>query len=366
MSFQIDEFSTRTGLAYDRRAKVFWGIIRRYPVFIQRFRGGTLMFSLSGYCPAPDGIGKKLEEFRLAHPGMSLLQYKERTLACVFSIPPGDAVTPCVQTVTELVAFAADLSFIPCCTACGRPEDFAPRLLDNTGVSVCPECEKRLCGDFVKLRNEAKAKKPNYPLLAAAMLGGALAVLLLVYCSADLARSGYFGAYIGTMICLLLVQKLGKKVTMPIAVTACVLCFAASAAATMQVLSASAAHINQSLKDEVSAFIQIYEEHQNTAETLSPADVATLRDFGIDPEADIAGLAEEYNACTFAISHQTTESCRADFLDILSIPMYRNIRSAFIRYNILDLIAVFACGALVLPKMLRESSGVHTLREPES
>ena len=359
MGFQYAEFSSLTGLTYDRKNKTLSGTMSGgFPVFVRLVpRRDAMMFRLIAKLPdhqTPETVSAALEQWRMAHLGISGLIYRERALTAGISCAGTDTERKAASVIAELVALAADLGMIPCCMSCGKTQDFSLYLLDGTGVTVCDGCKTHLEEKMQEDQAQHAAQKPHTAGLLTGALTGALFVFLLTLFT-DVSILTVLTGYAGLTLGFLAMKKLGKKLTRKAVIVCAVLCMLAGCCGSVLHLSRLIAANN---RDNVPAAQEIQRIAQNLLDNQSNADTAGSE--------DLAQIQNSLYIADLTLRNQSTAACLRSFPQFVKTDVQQNLFGGELSRSLAEAllwiaVSVTAGTLLTAPKLLRADSGEHQL-----
>lgn len=367
MALHPNQFTAMSGLQYDKQTNVCWGDIQGYPVYVKIVpRRDNVIFRL--IAKRPDTVTESqlhaaIVEWSASHSGVSGMDYQgERCLAAAISLSPRDTDSNLAMRVEELVSFAAQYGLIPCCAFCGTEYGFRHYLLDEDGVSACDACRPRLEMRMQEIREE-HAAVPSNPLgmLLGAVLGGA-AVFILTYFVLKLSYLSFLTGYAGLFIGFYLMKQLGKKVTAAGAVLCTVLCLAAGLAAPLLHFAGMVAENNQDNLQTATEICDSYLELSELLDGFSDEERAELEEI-TGESLDMAAYRVRYEEAKIIRDNQTVTDCMHNFKQLLDTEVYRDLKPELVKCILFAVLSILAGAAVTAPPLLRESKGIHTLRE---
>ena len=371
MGFDTNTFCRLTGLQYDSKEKTFWGSMQGgYPVFVQIVpRRDTISLRLVAKLPAGKteaDAAAVLEPWRMAHAGVAVLVYRDRGLSAIVSLAKDETESRAASVTAELVALAADLGMIPCCMVCGTERGFSQFLLDGTGVTVCDECRPHVESQMQADTEKHAEQKPNRTGLIAGAIAGAVLVFLLTFAVLKLSYLSILTGYAGLVAGLLLMKKLGKKLTRPAVILCAVLCLTAGSCAAVLHLSSRMAEANRENAVQAETIRASAQELLNMMDGMAPDELAALTaDLGADFDRD--AVEESLTYTGLVIDNQTTGACLLAFPKFMQHEVFRSGLLPELAKCLLCLLASVLLGVFVTaPKLLRAESGVHQLKALEA
>ena len=236
---------------------------------------------------------------------------------------------------------------------CGSEYSARQYALDSDGAAACDACRPQLETRMTELREE-KAAAPSNPLgiLLGAVLGGA-AVFILTFLVLKLSYLSFLTGYAGLLL---------GKLTIWGAVLCTVLCLAAG-------LAAPVLHFAQEMSDHnMSQYVtatQISSNYLELEESLSgytDEEIAALSEM-IGETIDMAEYRKSYETAQLVLSHQTMSECLKDFRMLIGSEIFESLKPELVKCILFALLSIIAGAAVTAPAMLRESKGIHTLRE---
>ncbi len=367
MGFDTGAFCRLTGLQYDSKEKTFWGTMQGgYPVFVQIIpRRDTMSLRIVAKLPAGKteaDLAFALEEWRMAHPGAAVLVYRERGLSAIVSQAKDETESRAASVTAELVALAADLGLIPCCMVCGTEDGFSQYLLDGTGVTVCDACKPHVESQMQADTEKHAEEKPNKSGLILGAAAGAVLVFLLTFAVLKLSYLSILTGYAGLVAGLLLMKKLGKKLTRPAVILCAVLCLIAGCGASVLHLSGRMAEANRENAAQAETIRASAQELLDAMDSMAPDELAALNE-QLGEGFDRSAVEESLQYTRLVIDNQTTGKCFLAFPQFMKYEMFRSGLLPELAKCVLCLLASVLIGVLLTaPKLLRADSGEHQLK----
>ena len=363
MGFHVKEFAARTALTFDKPSSTFCGTRDGYPVFVRyQARQGTMLFVLYGKNADNTETAAQLEQWRKGRQGISALNYGKNNLSCMVAIPARNADEETVGNFEALVELAHTLGLIPCCMACGTESGFSPYLLDNTGISLCPACRAATEQRMREVREEKQEERSRPLGIVLSILAGAVSVAVLTYIVLRAGYVSYLIGYAGVLIMFLLMGKIGKKVTLPAALTGVIVCLLIAAAVPVFFFAQDISSFNRENAGDAEQYCSSYEELMEQIEGITPEEQQYLEEAqGIT--LDLPRMEEQYQNCQMILAHQDTASCFRDMSTLMKSKTYSSAKSDLIKSILWGVISIVVGSVLTVPRMLGESSGKHELRE---
>lgn len=355
MGFHGKEFAAKTALTYDGQAAAFCGTRDGYPVFVQhRSRQGVMIFALYGKTEETRDLSAQLEQWRYGRSGISALNYAKNCLSCMVAIPAKNADAETVSNFEVLIALAHSLELVPCCMACGNTHEYAPYLLDGTGVSLCPACRASTEQRMAEVREEKQAERCSLPGTVLSVVIGAALVAGLTYLVLRFGYLSFLVGYAGVLVMFLLMKKLGKKVTLPAAIAGTAVCLLAAFFTPVFSFAQDFASFNRGRAENAKGYCALYEELDSYSEEEKQE---------MDVQLDYEKMKKQYESCQTVLSHQDTVSCIRDMPALLKSETYSSAKPELMKCLLGGVLSILIGAALTVPKLLHESGGKHELRE---
>ena len=339
MVFRIEEFSANTGLHYDKKAKTFWGTAKDYPVFLHyERRRSSLILSLTGKFPgdaAPPELTQQFEELKKRDPLILSIGRQERRLIAQLLIPAQNPAQALAETLSRIADFARQQQMLPCCAVCGRTENYAPYLVHTDGYPICGHCKGNVEANLEAENQRRDQRKGRLPgLILGAVIGAAL-VFGTTWMAAGHNRLSILTAVGGVMLGMLLMHRLGKKVTVPAAALCCVLCLIASVSALFLHSANEIAKVNRKNYDFAAKVLEITETEP--------------------------GEQDVFRTIT---AHQTAGACLRDLPELLENEMYAPVKRDLKDGLFWGFLSVLGGTAFCAYPYLSESRRRFALRKP--
>lgn len=368
MSLHPEKFCLQAGLLYDKKANLCWGSLQGFPVYIKIVpRRDTVIVRLAAKLPetlTQDDLQKEIALWSSAHPGVSGMSYlaQEHTLSAAVSLTPRDTDGNLAARVTEFVSFAANLAMIPCCMFCGSEYGVRDYVLDDNGAAACDSCRPQLEQRIADIREEKAAEPANvFGQLLGAVVGGA-AVFLLTYLVLKMSYLSFLTGYAGIMLGFFAIKKWGKKLNIASVVICMVLGLAGGIMASYFHFGEAIAKNNQENYDLANEICSDYAELEELFKDVTDEDYDMLEEI-TGEHIDMAAYREQYETAVLIRNHQTFSECMTDFKKMMNMELYSDLKPDLVKCIIYAVLSVIVAALTLAPRMLRESSGVHTLRE---
>lgn len=228
MALNTQKFSESTELFYEKKDSVFWGDYNGFPICLHyNSQRSYFTFALCAAVPDAEAFAQALKEWERSIQGISQSVYERNMLRCIITIPGMQSNEKAKISLDSITTFARHNGLIPCCATCGDTTYYAPHMVnENLVMQLCDSCAGRIENSFEETRTQEDAAKPNWGGILLGILIGAAALFGLTYLLHQLGRLHFISGYIGVVISLFCMKKLGKKITVPAALLAVVACLA--------------------------------------------------------------------------------------------------------------------------------------------
>ena len=365
MGFDKQYFAAESGLTYDKASHCFWGTVSRYPIFVQRIpRSDNFTIRLNAKQFSEENLKPVMQQWQSDHLGVHGLYFKDRTLICNVSKAAKEPEKKLLSLLADLTAFAAEHKLIPCCMCCGKESGFSHMLLDHSGVALCEPCVPHVEKQLADAAEKQKQKKPHYfGIVFSIVLCSVLTVLL---CSIILRYSTMtvLTGAAAIFASIVLMRKLGKKLTLPSVIVCCICIMLSLTAAALLDTADTVTDLHVSHVEDMQDYCTTYEQYYDTFVQLTDADKSNP---AFQPEDGMEAVTENYESFSLMLQCQTVPDTLRHLPELMRLPQYAgsNIRKNLIRSIIVGLLSVLLTAAVIVPRMLREDAGVHTLRKLE-
>lgn len=215
---------------------------------------------------------------------------------------------------------------------------------------------------MTELREEKEAVRSNPAGMLLGALLGAAAVFLLTYFVLKLSYLSFLTGYVGIFLGFYLMKQLGKKVTMTGVVICTVLCLAAGLSAPVVQFASEMAEYNQENLETANEICDSYLELKEMLEGFSDEERAILEEY-TGESLDLRQYQSHYEEALMVREHQTVSDCLRDFKELLDIEIYSDLKPELIKCILFAVLSILAGAAITAPPLLKESKGIHTLRE---
>ncbi len=228
MAFKPAAFSEATTLQYEKDNSLFWGNYNGYPICLEyHIQRSFLIFSLCASVNDAEGFATMLKEWERAQKGISQCQYKQNLFQAIIVIPGKDSQEKAIGSLNILTQLAHEYAMVPCCISCGDANHYAPHMINETQIlQLCDSCAAKTEETFSQNRVAEDAVKVNYFGVALGILLGAVALFALTWLLSELGVMHFLSGYLGMMVALFAMKKFGRKVTVPAALLATMVCVA--------------------------------------------------------------------------------------------------------------------------------------------
>lgn len=362
MALKPKAFCDLTGLSYETKDSIFYGVIDGYPVTLDyKQNKGALAVSIA--CkPDPDaadnGWRAAMDAWRTETKGVTAINYREFCLRAVFMVfakKPHEVVAEQLRSLLDLVS---RYGLQPCCQSCGGISDYHFYTFDGAGLSVCASCRDHLERNMDEIKMQKGAERPNLLGLLAGMLIGEAVLFLITYGVLRLGYLTFLTGFVGTFITFALMRKFGKKLTIAAAAVAAVLAMVIGVAVPVLDFAQDVAEFNRENAVEMTEFNEAFDSlntDQLDSEQIQSLEAAT----GIS----VTELKARRTNYRVALANQSTGDCLRNFSAIWECSLYEKGHSSLIANILWVVLTVLICTALTAPSVLRESYGVHDLKE---
>ena len=371
MALHPQKFAEMNSLQYDRAANMAWGLLNGYSVFLKIVpRRDSVIFRLAGKLPEtedPARLSQEIMAWSSSHTGISGLIYQpqQRCLAAAVSLTPRDTETNLASCMNAIVAFAAEHQFRPCCMFCGAEYGFREYVLDGDGLTACDSCRPQLLNRMQDIRQEQADLPLNIPgMLIGAVIGAAL-VFVLTYFVLNLQYLSVLTGYAGLLVGMLTIKKLGRKLTVPGVLICAVLCIAAGCIACVLHTAGLMAEYNQENEALATEICVNYLDLKDELDKFSDDELETLKQYYEESgsKLDLDEIEARYQQALVIRKNQTRKDCLNHFRELLDFDLFSELRPEFIKCIVFVILSIVAGSAATAPKLLRDSLGLHAMRE---
>lgn len=228
MALKPAAFSEATELHYEKSNSLFWGNYNGYPICLE-YNSQRSFFTLFLCASVSDGEGfaAMLKDWERSQSGISQCRYERNLLQAVIVIPSRNSQENAIASLTTLTELAHTHGMVPCCATCGDTNYYAPHMVNESLVlQLCDGCAAKTEESFNQSRADEDAVKVNWLGIVLGILLGAAALFALTWLLSELGVLHFLSGYLGMVVALIAMKKFGRKVTIPAALMATVVCLA--------------------------------------------------------------------------------------------------------------------------------------------
>ena len=365
------KFAEMNSLRYDRSANMIWGLLDGYSVFLKIVpRRDSVILRLAGKLPETDdpaAFSQEILSWSAGHTGISglIYQQQQRCLTAAVSLTPRDTEQNLSTCLNAVISFAAEHQFRPCCMFCGTEYGFTEYILDGEGITACDACKPQLQMKIQDIREEYAEVRPNIPGMIIGAVLGAVLVFVLTYFVLNMSYLSFLTGYAGLLVGLLLMRKLGRKLTVPGVLICAVLCIVAGCAASVLHIADVIADYNQENEPNATKLCLSYLDLKDELDKYTPEEIEELKEYYKETgeELNLEELEAHYQQALVIRQYQTRDKCLEHLGELFDYELYRDLKPELIKCIVFVVFSIIAGAAATAPRLLRESSGTHTLRE---
>lgn len=215
---------------------------------------------------------------------------------------------------------------------------------------------------MLELREEMAAAPTNVGGMLLGALLGAAAVFILTFFVLKLSYLSFLTGYVGLFIGFYLMKQLGKKITAAGAVLCTVLCLAAGLAAPLLHFAMTMAENNQDNLQTATEICDSYLELTELLDGFTDEERAALEEI-TGETLDMEEYKARYEEAKIIRDNLTVTDCLHNFKALLETDVYIDLKPEIIKCILFAVLSILAGAAITAPPLLRESKGIHTLRE---
>ncbi|MBR4200340.1 MAG: hypothetical protein IKQ91_03565 [Oscillospiraceae bacterium] len=371
MALNPQKFAEMNSLRYDRSANMIWGLLNGYSIFLKIVpRRDSVILRLAGKLPeTADAVQLSQEtlSWSAGHTGISglIYQQQQRCLTAAVSLTPRDTEQNLSICVNAVVSFAAEHQLRPCCMFCGTEYGFTEYILDGEGITACDACKPQLQMKIQDIREESAEVQPNILGMIAGAVIGAVLVFVLTYFVLNLSYLSFLTGYAGLLVGLLLMRKFGRKLTVSGVLICSVLCIISGSIACVLHMADVIVDYNYENESIATEICVNYLDLKDELDKISAEELEDIKAYyeEIGEPLDLDGMEERYQQALLIRKYDTKEECLRDLKELLGNELYSDLKPELIKCLAFVILSIVAGAAATAPRLLRDSMGIHTMRE---
>lgn len=372
MALKPTAFSEATGLQYAKNNSLFWGSYNNYPICIEYSNKRNFFhFSLCATVNDAEGFATMLKEWERTQNGISQCQYKQNLFQAIIVIPSKDSQEKAIGSLNILTQLAREYGMIPCCISCGDTNHYAPHMINESLIlQLCDSCAAKTEETFSQNRAAEDAVKVNYFGVALGILLGAVVLFALTWLLSELGEMHFLSGYLGMMVALFAMKKFGRKVTVPAAVLATMVCVAVAVITPRFTMAKDLAEFvredyTADMRDgghsitELNEYIMIIDQ---SLETMSDEDIN--EQYGCTR----ASLQEDrntlYEAMVLMKDYTTTKHCFVHLEELCEMKIWTDadIKGELLKQILWGVLSVIVGACFIIADVIHSSKARYRLR----
>lgn len=359
MGFNNTKFAEATGLFFSKQNAIFYGMMDGFPVYCKYITGRSSYMIMRLHAKTEDAadFARYLESWRQKQTGITQITFRERELIAMLAIPAKDTVNTLANHVLTIASLARQSGLLPCCMSCGRIDSFSHFVLDGDGCTLCESCRLNTEENMEEIKTKKSAEPINYAGSLLGLLLGAALLFLLTYIVLKAGYVSYLTGFVGTLTALLLMKKFGHRLTYPTAAFAIVFCLIVAVITPAAEFAGEIAEHNQTNEAKAQQIIDAYKKLDDLRADATPEEREALDAFVKERKLD----SSTYDSAKLMLDHQTTWECLKDMPTLLKDQLYDDMKGELIKCILWGVLSILVGCGVLLPNMLRESYGKHTL-----
>ncbi|MBR5373003.1 MAG: hypothetical protein IK130_12415 [Oscillospiraceae bacterium] len=358
MAFNNQKFAAATGLIFNKANAVFYGTLDSYPVYCKYITGRTTSMIVRLHAKTEDALdfSQYLESWRQKQEGVTQIAFKEREMIVMLQIPARDTVNKLANNVFAIVNMARQSGLQACCMSCGRVDSWSHFVLDGDGCTLCESCRMSTQESMEEVARTKSAEPVNY---AGTLLGIVLGAAVLFGVTFLVLKAGYvtyLTGLLGAFLTLVFMKKFGHRISYATAAIGVLVCLVVAVATPAFEFASEIANHCQENKQEAEKYVSSYTELQNLRSDpeVTADELTTLNTLLNQHKSD-------YDAAKMIVDHQTTWECLKDMSTLLDVSTFSSVRGELIKCILWGVLSIIIGMAVIVPGMLRESYGKHSL-----
>ncbi|MDD5946877.1 MAG: hypothetical protein PUC41_03650 [Oscillospiraceae bacterium] len=372
MGFKPEAFCEATELHYEKSNSLFWGNYNGYPICLEyNSQRSFFTFFLCASVSDSEGFAAMLKEWERSQSGISQCRYERNLLQSVIVIPGRNSQEKALASLDALTALAHEHSMVPCCATCGNTSYYAPHMVNESLVlQLCDSCAAKTEESFSQSRAEENAVKINWVGIILGILLGAAALFALTWLLSELGVLHFLSGYIGMVIALFAMKKFGRKVTVPTAILATVICLAVAFITPRFTMAKDLAEF---VRDDYAADMRadgysITELNEyvmtidQSLETMTDAEISEIFD------CTRASLQKDrntlYEAMVLMKDYTTTKQCFVHLDDLCEMEIMQDVdvKGELLKEILWGMLSVAVGACLTIPGIIRNGKMRYRIR----
>ena len=211
----LKAISKETGLAYDKKRNVLYGIYQRFLVSIKQTADARMIITIPAKKRGNDDIEPTLtflNDLKQSISQIKQVSVTENSITCVVkSRLYKKNIKLTMEVLSKIVSFCSTSGMVTCCENCGAESNTDVLSVDAMPYILCSSCCMNVENNIEETKAEIKSKKVNYfGGLVGAFLGSLIGVVLWVI----IYQMGYIAAVSGLAFAICSIkgfEKLGGK-----------------------------------------------------------------------------------------------------------------------------------------------------------
>jgi len=360
MGFNYNKFAAATGLMLNRPNSLFYGSILGYPVYCKYITGRSTAMTVRVHAKTEDPIDFSgyLESWRQTQTGIVQISFNNHEMTAMLSIPAKNTNDVLSQQVYAIVNLLQQSGLRPCCMSCGRTDSWSNYLLDGEGCTLCSSCVMTTQENMAQIEAEKTAQPINPMGALIGIIIGAAVLGLMTFFVMKMGYITYLTGFLGAFITMLLIKKLGGRLTYASAIIGAVVCMLVAAATPAFELAGELAKYNQENKKTAQEYCDAYKDLQDTIVNATSEEKEELEKLLGGNTKQYKKRNEEYHVL---LSNQTTWECFTNITTLCQYDLYSEVKGELIKCILWGVLSVIISTACMLPSMLKESYGKHSL-----
>lgn len=372
MAIKVAAFSEATELHYEKSNSLFWGNYNGYPICLAyNSQRSFCTFFLCASVNDVEGFAKMLKEWERTQSGISQCRYEQNLLEAVIVIPGRNSQEKAIESLNTLTQLAHEYAMKPCCTTCGNTNYYAPHMVNESVVlQFCDSCAVKTEESFSQNRAEEAAVKVNLFGIALGIILGAVVLFALTWLLSEIGVLHILSGYIGLTVALFAMKKFGRKVTVPAALLATIVC-AVVAVITPRFTMAKdfAEFVREDYANDMRAeghsiteLNELIMKIDQSLETMSDDEIIEM--FGSTKASLQENRNTLYEAMVLMKDYTTTKYCFVHMEDIFEMEIMAdaNIKGELLEQILWGVLSVMLAAVCTIPGIVRSGKARYRIR----
>ncbi len=372
MALKPQAFSEATELHYEKSNSLFWGNYNGYPISLAfDSQRSTFTFFLCVSVNDAEAFAAELKEWERTQSGISQCKYERKLFQGVIVIPSLHSQEKAIASLDALTMLAHQHGMVPCCATCGNTSYYAPHMInENLVLQLCDSCAANVEESFGQSRAEEDAVKVNWGGIALGILLGAAVLFGFTWLLSEFGVMHFLSGFVGMTVALVAMKKFGRKITVPAAIIATVVCLAVAVITPRFTMAKDIAEFvredyTPDMQEEGYTITQLNElimTIDQSLEVMTDAEISEL--YG----STRASLQEDrttlYEAMVLMKDYSTTQACFMNLEDLAEMEVLQDadIKGELLKEILWGVLSVIIGACMTIPGIIRGNKVRYRIR----